>query len=304
MSLANKTKTALDESRMLMLGAQILLGFQFQAPFQNAFSKLSESEKLVEMAVLGLIVLVVALLVAPSAHHRIVDDGEATLGINQFITRISIATLFPFALALGLDLGLAVSRIGGKAVGVMAGLFGFIIAAGFWFGPLATDRREEEQAMPTSDEKTPIAAKLDYVLTEARVVLPGAQALLGFQLAIVMTEGFAELAFAQKAIHGAALILIAISTILLITPAAHHRIVYAGRDDPEFHQIASRFLLLATFFLALGVAAETHVVVIKITENALLAKTFAVCAGLLLLGLWHVWPWWLHAAAGRAQQRN
>jgi hypothetical protein len=303
MSLANKTKTALDESRMLMLGTQILLGFQFQAPFQNAFPKLSEAEKLVEIVVLGLIILVVALLVMPSAHHRIVEDGEATVGINNLITRISITTLFPFALALGLDLGLAVSRIGGKAVGVIAGLLGCIIAAGFWFGPLAIDLGEEEEAMPTSDEKTPIAAKLDYVLTEARVVLPGAQALLGFQLAIVMTEGFSELAFAQKAIHGVALILIAISTMLLIAPAAHHRIVYAGRNAPEFHRIASRFLLLATFFLALGVAAETHVVVIKMTEDTLLAKTFAVCAGLLLLGLWHLWPWWLHAAASR-QQRN
>jgi hypothetical protein len=38
MALADRTKTALDESRMLMLGAQILLGFQFQAPFQTAWA--------------------------------------------------------------------------------------------------------------------------------------------------------------------------------------------------------------------------------------------------------------------------
>ncbi|KRB49237.1 hypothetical protein ASE04_18895 [Rhizobium sp. Root708] len=32
----------------------------------------------------------------------------------------------------------------------------------------------------TSKEKTPTGANIDFVLTEARVVLPGAQALLGF----------------------------------------------------------------------------------------------------------------------------
>ena len=32
--------------------------------------------------------------------------------------------------------------------------------------------------------------RVDEILTEARIILPGAQALLGFQLSIVVTEGF------------------------------------------------------------------------------------------------------------------
>ena len=47
MSLAENTKTALD-SRTLTLGAQILLGFQLQAPFQNAFASLMWQEKAIE----------------------------------------------------------------------------------------------------------------------------------------------------------------------------------------------------------------------------------------------------------------
>ena len=49
-------------------------------------------------------VLVVGLLIAPSARHRIVEQGEATASINRYITRILLITLAPFALALGLDL--------------------------------------------------------------------------------------------------------------------------------------------------------------------------------------------------------
>ena len=34
MQLERKLKTALDESRLLILGAQVLFGFQFQSVFQ------------------------------------------------------------------------------------------------------------------------------------------------------------------------------------------------------------------------------------------------------------------------------
>lgn len=149
--------------------------------------------------------------------------------------------------------------------------------------------------MPTSNEKAPTAAKIDYALTEARVVLPGAQALLGFQLAIVLTTGFAELPSVEKALHGIALGCVALATVLLITPAAYHRIVYGGAEVAEFYRVASRFLLAATVFLALGLAADVHVVTSKITESERLANLFAAVAAAMLFGLWHLWPWWRRA---------
>jgi|HubBroStandDraft_6_1064221.scaffolds.fasta_scaffold2722830_1 hypothetical protein len=72
MAQSDRTKTALDGSRMPMLGGQVLLGFQIQAPFQNAFSALSQIERILELAVLILMLIVLALLIAPSAHHPIV----------------------------------------------------------------------------------------------------------------------------------------------------------------------------------------------------------------------------------------
>jgi len=284
MSLVEQTKMALDESRMLMLGAQILLGFQFQAPFQNAFFHLLPVEKVIELVVLCLMVLVVGLLIAPSARHRIVEQGEAMASINRFITRISLFTLAPFALALGLDLGIAGTRIGGPWIGAIARALGGLAALGFWYGPMVL-RDKEAEAMP-SNEKTPTAAKIDYALTKARVVLPGAQALLGF---------LAELPSVDKALHGIALGCVALATVFLIAPAAYHRIVYGGADVPEFYHLASRFLLAATVFLALGLAADIHVVTSKITESEPLANLFAAVAAAMLLGLWHLWPWWRRA---------
>src|SRR5882762_2221167 len=213
MSLAGRTKTALDELRMLMMGAQILLGFQLHAPFENAFGQLSSLEKKIEIVVLGTIMIVVGLLIAPSARHRILEQGEATPGINDYISRIAMVTLGPFALAMALDLGLAASRALGAPIGTVAGATGGAIALGLWYGPLLLRDKWADPIMSTSDEKTPTAAKIDYVLTEARVVLPGAQALLGFQFAIVLTTGFAELPPSAKAVHGAALVFVAVSAM-------------------------------------------------------------------------------------------
>jgi Family of unknown function (DUF6328) len=139
MSLGEKTKTALDESRTLTLGAQVLLGFQLQAPFQNVFASLTPQEKTIEVAVLCIMALVLGLLIAPSARHRIVGRGDATADINQFVNRMSLATLFPFALALALDLVLAGTRVAGPRTGAAAGIIGGLVAIGFWYGPLERD---------------------------------------------------------------------------------------------------------------------------------------------------------------------
>ena len=38
--LSDKVKTALDETRMLILGVQILVGFQFRTVFEDGFDQL------------------------------------------------------------------------------------------------------------------------------------------------------------------------------------------------------------------------------------------------------------------------
>ncbi|OWW04774.1 hypothetical protein ATY81_02005 [Rhizobium sp. R72] len=275
-----------------MLGAQILLGFQFQAPFQDAFSNLSRLEKGIEVIVLCVMVVIIGLLITPSARHRIVERGEATRDFNSFVTRLSLLLLAPFAVALGLDIGVAISRGLGIRAGVAAGTLGSLIAVGLWYGPRLLRNGNGDSAMATFDEKTSTAAKIDYVLTEARVVLPGAQALLGFQLAIVLTSGFADLNASAKALHCVALGTVALATMLLVTPAAYHRIVYDGTEVAEFYHVASRFLLAATVFLALGLAADIHVVIGKVTQRPIIANIVAAACALMLIGFWHLWPWW------------
>jgi hypothetical protein len=50
MSLSTKVKTALDETRLLMLGAQVLFGFELNGVFQEEFATQSAASRYVDCA--------------------------------------------------------------------------------------------------------------------------------------------------------------------------------------------------------------------------------------------------------------
>jgi hypothetical protein len=291
-SLAKKTKVALDDSRTLMLGAQILLGFQLQAPFQNAFDALCPLERWLNVLTLVLMIVVAGTLIAPSARHRIVDEGEATVAINEFVTLTAWLSLIPFAMALGLSIGLAMSRVGPHWLAVSAALAVGLGAAAIWLGPALTHGDKSEAVMKSMHDETPLSAKIEYVLTEARVVLPGVQALLGFQLVIVLTRAFEDMPPSAKAVHAVAFVAIALSTVLLLAPATYHRIVYRGEDRPEFYGLASRLILAATVLLVLGLTLDVYVVTFKVMSSQSLALANGALCFAVLIGFWLAWPWW------------
>jgi hypothetical protein len=66
------------------------------------------------------------------------------------------------------------------------------------------------------------------MLIEARVIIPGAQALLGIQLTVTLTRAFS---FESKLAHAATSCCIALSVILLMAPAA---CIVAGKTQPTF----------------------------------------------------------------------
>ena len=71
MTLERKLKIALDESRLLILGAQVLFGFPFNGIFQDLFDELPRLSRALAAAGLTLLMATIGLLVAPSMQHRI-----------------------------------------------------------------------------------------------------------------------------------------------------------------------------------------------------------------------------------------
>jgi hypothetical protein len=303
MELSKKTKTALDETRMLILGAQILLGFELRAAFSEGFDKLPGHAKHIEALALILMTISVALLIAPGLYHRIVEGGRDSGPFYRVATTISDAALLPFGLALGLDIFVSIEHVFGTGAGIASGIGASIVALAMWYGmPRAVAQRtgEKERIMTERqrDERpqTPLHVKIEQMLTEARVILPGAQALFGFQLAIVLTQAFENLPNESRLVHAISIGLVAFAIMLLMAPAAYHRIVYAGEDSPDMHRVGSVMVTAATAPLALGLAGDIYVVIGKIIGPQT-GLTAGVCGLIVLIGLWYGYP--LAAAAMR-----
>src|SRR6516165_9264256 len=99
--LGKKVKTALDETRLLILGAQVLFGFQLNAVFQDAFASLAQSTRLLACAGQLLMVIAIALLIAPSMQHQIVERGSDTMRIHGVTSLFAGVALLPFGSAWG-----------------------------------------------------------------------------------------------------------------------------------------------------------------------------------------------------------
>ncbi|HEU0154868.1 MAG TPA: DUF6328 family protein [Stellaceae bacterium] len=296
MALSDKVKTALGETRMLILGAQILLGFQLRGAFSEAFPELPIFARILDAAGLGLLVWVVALLILPGPYHRIVARGDDTADLLRLITTVADAVLLPFALALGVGVFVSGERIWGAAGAAVAGAATAAAAVVGWYGLpwLARCRRGgREGGMGKGDEEhreTPLDARIEQLLVEARVVLPGAQALFGFQLAIVLTNAFGTLPAVSRLTHAVCLCLVALSVILLMAPAAYHRIVFAGENTEEMHRVGSVMVTAATVPLAFGLAGDVYVVIARIAGSTTVGLASGAAALCLLVGLWHVFP--------------
>jgi hypothetical protein len=158
-------------------------------------------------------------------------------------------------------------------------------ALGLWYGHfLRTDRLPHEEP-EDAVERTKLEHRIVQVLTEARVVLPGAQALLGFQLAMTLTEPFEKLPQSVKLVHLASLGFMTLVMIVLISPAAYHRIVERGQDTERFHRFASRMVILSLVLIGPAFAADLYVVLERAGfESA--AAPVAACALACFYGAW------------------
>src|SRR5205823_7911674 len=96
--LGDRVQNSLDETRMLILGAQVLLGFQFQGTFQPGFERLPAEVQLLKLVGLVLMLIAVGLLLSPGAYHQIVEHGNDSTRVTTFTTRIAALALLPFAI--------------------------------------------------------------------------------------------------------------------------------------------------------------------------------------------------------------
>ena len=130
------------------------------------------------------------------------------------------------------------------------------------------------------------------------MVLPGIQALFGFQLIAVFNQGFAQLAGWQQKLHLAATLLVATAIALVMAPASIHRLAERGRASERFLRVSSRLLLAAMVPLGVAICLELFLVAMVVLHDAAIAAALALLIFVVLLALWIAYPAWYKRGTG------
>jgi uncharacterized protein DUF6328 len=298
--LNNAIDNVFSEARMLLLGGQVLLGFSYRICFEKKFEQITSSAQLAEIAGLSIMTAALGWLVWPAAVHQITESGRMTARVHSFTTGILDWALLPFAVGLALTLYTVAVALD-LPYPALIGAAGGILALGVWYVWSGTGRelgrkqKLQQELLRQEQErknKQDLSERIKKVLLECRMALPGAQAFLGFQFAVVFAQGFEDLPRPWQIIHFGSLLATTVSTVLLIAPAAYHRIHEAGEDTEHFHRVASRLMLSALVFLAPGMAGDLFVVIAKVTRSTAGAASIAGSLLLAFYGLWFGVSWW------------
>jgi uncharacterized protein DUF6328 len=130
-----------------------------------------------------------------------------------------------------------------------------------------------------------------HLLEECRTVVPGMQALFGFQLIAVFNSAFRELLSpTERMLHLAAIVLVIIAIVLVMAPAALHRQTEPMAVSQRFITISSRLLMASMAPLTAGFCLDVYVVARLIVDTRAVAAIIA--AGLLgvFVMFWLVLP--------------
>ncbi len=146
-------------------------------------------------------------------------------------------------------------------------------------------------AMNQADnEPDALNEEMRNIIEEARVILPGIQALFGFQTIAVFNERFGELPRFAKEAHLVGLGMVIIAVALVMTPAIYYRYVGKEHVSTRMVKLSSLMIRAALFPLACGLSLDIFVVILAATERALLSVTGGSLAMLFLISLWFIFP--------------
>ena len=139
-------------------------------------------------------------------------------------------------------------------------------------------------------------------LDEARMVLPGIQAVFGFQLIAVFNERFAQLPEVLRIAHFASLSLVVVAVALIMTPAAYDRLAEPDVVTRRFLANTATLLTTAMGVFGCAIATEMFVVAAMVTQSRTLGVAASLVALALFGSLWFLFP--LRRAREEAARRK
>ena len=145
--------------------------------------------------------------------------------------------------------------------------------------------------MSGASENLSLEEAVTHLLEECRMVLPGVQALFGFQLIAVFNQNFAErLGAVEQRLHLAALMLVAMAGALIMTPAAYHRQTNPRAASSHFLVIAGRLLLVAMAPLVAGIGLDVYLIARLVLGSSSWAAVLSAGLVLFFVSCWFLFP--------------
>lgn len=127
------------------------------------------------------------------------------------------------------------------------------------------------------------------MLGELRVLLPTAQLLSAFLVAVPFAPGFQAIVQAEKNVFLATFMLSVASLVLLISPAVQHRLMRPLRQRAQFKRCASRQMLAGAALLAAALVLATQFVLSMVLGHGVGNAAAGAVAGLIAT-MWLLLP--------------
>ncbi len=137
--------------------------------------------------------------------------------------------------------------------------------------------------------KERVDRELVEMLNGLRVILPGVQVLFAFLLAIPFAARFADTDAFQRDVLLITAVASVISIVLLIAPAAQHRILFRTTAKEELLHRANRFAIAGVSALAVALVSALLLILDFVFPRAL-AIGICTVVGALLLWFWQIQP--------------
>jgi hypothetical protein len=153
-----------------------------------------------------------------------------------------------------------------------------------------TDPELARRILAEEQEREDLKARLEReheeLMHELRALIPGAQVLFGFLLAIRFTNEFDRLDDAQRYIYYAILLCTSAALVFYMAPAAHHRIRFRAADKEFTMRKGNRDAIAGS--VAAGLAFTG---VLYLITDLTFGTPEAVVAAVLLFAF-VAWRWW------------
>jgi Family of unknown function (DUF6328) len=156
-----------------------------------------------------------------------------------------------------------------------------------------TDPDAARERVDAEEDREELKERLERehneLLQELRSLIPGAEVLFGFLLAISFTEQFDELTSGQRYVYYVTLLSTATALVFYLAPAAHHRIRFRAGDKEYSLRKGNRETIAGTVAASIALTGVIYLVtalVFGTTEAVVVAAIFFAFLA---------WRWWAYA---------